>query len=190
MFHLDWQGFELYKHVKASQAAQLQATTDDAQQTSLLSAPVNPYEDPTTADTQHQVTYGVYSTSNNRVPALVGLHDADPSQSDISGPLPGYGSVPLPPPNRQIDQFDTHCAAAGQPAQISCLWTNQCGFAADTIKSMLTHISSQHFRKKQQSASQVQCHICSPPMTIRRDTIRRHIREIHYRDKYRRKRLS
>ncbi|KAG1849131.1 hypothetical protein DFJ58DRAFT_729620 [Suillus subalutaceus] len=215
MSYLYWQDSELYNHVKASQAGQSQATADDGQSTQqdyLPSALVNSYKDPTPADTQHQVMYGMNSTSNDQVLAPVGLHDAGLSESDDSGPLPSDVSVPLPLLDQQIGQpnilryesliipiirnINSFNSAVGQPSndgfptQIPCLWTDhqgKCDFSVNTIKSMLTHISSQHLRKKQPSASQVQCHICSPPKTIRRDTIRRHIREIHYGDKCRRR---
>lgn len=188
-----WQGSELYNNVKALQA---QATADDGQLTRrnyLHSAPVNLYEDPTFADTQHQVMYGVDSTSNDQVLAPDGLHDVGLSQKDISSLLPSDVSVPLSLLDRQVDQPNIQ-SAAGRPShdglstQIPCLWTNhqsQCDFSADTIQSMLTHISSQHLPKRQPSASRVECHICLPPISIRRDTIRWHIREIHYGDKYR-----
>ncbi|KAG1891472.1 hypothetical protein F4604DRAFT_417668 [Suillus subluteus] len=199
MSFLYWQCSELYNHVKASQAGQPQATADYGQSTQpnyLPSTPVNSYEDPTAADAQHQVMYGVDSTSNDQVLAPVGLYDAGPSKRNDSGPHPSDVSLPPPLLDQQIDQPNIHGATGqsshdGFSAQIRCLWPNhqgQCGFSADTIKSILTHISSQHLRKKQPYGSQVQCHICSPPMAIRRDTIRRHIREIHYGDKFRHRR--
>ncbi|KAG1745738.1 hypothetical protein EDB19DRAFT_1692440, partial [Suillus lakei] len=174
-----WQSSELYKHVEA-QARQPRTTANDGQSTSqpqqnyLPSAPVTSYEDPTPADTQHQVMYSGDPASNDQVLAPAGLHDAGLSQSDIPGPLPSTAGQPL---------------HDGSPIQNKCLWTttpqSQCSFRADTIQSMLTHISLQHLPRNQLSSSKVKCHICSPPKTIRRDTIRRHIREIHYGDKSR-----
>ncbi|KAG1819670.1 uncharacterized protein BJ212DRAFT_1059350 [Suillus subaureus] len=171
---------------------------NSTQQNCLPFASVNSNEDPTPADIQHQVMYGVGSTSNDQAFALVSLHDAGLSQSDDSSPLPSDVSDPLPLLDRQIGQPNVH-SVAGRPSrdgffiQIPCLWTNhqsQCDFSADTIKSVLMHMTSQHLRKKQPSSSQVQCCICSPPRTVRRDTIRRHIREIHYGDKSRCRRPS
>ncbi|KAG1849144.1 hypothetical protein DFJ58DRAFT_795305, partial [Suillus subalutaceus] len=174
------QNFELYNHV---QAGQLQATADDDQSTQqnyyLPSAPV----------------YGMHSMSNDQVLAPVGLYDAVPPQSNDSGPLPNDVSSPSPHLDQQIDQPNIHSAAGqpsndGFPTQIPCLWTDhqgQCGISADTTKSILAHISLQHLPKKQPSASRVQCHICSPAKTFRKDTIRRHIGEIHYEYKCRRR---
>ncbi|KAG0692963.1 hypothetical protein DFH29DRAFT_966546 [Suillus ampliporus] len=72
-----------------------------------------------------------------------------------------------------------------------CLWTDgqgRCGFMADTVKSMLKHVSSYHLH--QPPAHQVQCLFGGCSRTMRRDTILRHIREIHYGDKSRCKRPS
>ncbi|KAG1882863.1 hypothetical protein F4604DRAFT_309509 [Suillus subluteus] len=145
--YLYWQNSELYNHVKASQEGQLQATTSDGQSTQpnyLPSAPVNSYEDPTPADTQHQV---------------------------IAAGQPSH------------DGFST---------QIRCLWPNhqgQCGVSEDTTESILTHISRRHLPKTEPCV-RVQCSICSPPKTLRRDTILRHIREQHYEDNSRRQHPS
>ncbi|KAG1732917.1 uncharacterized protein EDB91DRAFT_1251645 [Suillus paluster] len=77
-------------------------------------------------------------------------------------------------------------------SQTRCLWITgkgQCAFTAGTVRSVMRHILSCHLREHQQPASRVQCRCggCSLPSTIRRDSIRRHIREMHYGDKYRRK---
>ncbi|KAG0693706.1 hypothetical protein DFH29DRAFT_963378 [Suillus ampliporus] len=75
--------------------------------------------------------------------------------------------------------------------QRECLWTDgqgRCGFMADTVKSMLKHVSSYHLH--QPPASQVQCLFGGCSRAMRRDTILRHIREIHYGDKSRCKRPS
>ncbi|KAG1745737.1 hypothetical protein EDB19DRAFT_1692436 [Suillus lakei] len=77
-------------------------------------------------------------------------------------------------------------------SQTQCLWNDsqgQCGFIADTVTTVLRHISLHHLREHQQPDCQVQCRCrgCLLRRTIRRDTILRHIREIHYGDKFRRK---
>lgn len=73
-----------------------------------------------------------------------------------------------------------------------CLWNDsqgQCSFTADTVTTVMKHISSHHLREYQDPNCQVQCRCrgCLLRKTIRRDTILRHIREIHYGDKFRRK---
>ncbi|KAG2108930.1 uncharacterized protein F5147DRAFT_693331 [Suillus discolor] len=73
-----------------------------------------------------------------------------------------------------------------------CLWNDsqgQCSFTADTVTTVMKHISSHHLREHQHSDCQVRCRCrgCLLRRTIRRDTILRHIREIHYGDKFRRK---
>ncbi|KAG0693707.1 hypothetical protein DFH29DRAFT_378027 [Suillus ampliporus] len=289
-----WQRYsELYKHVEASQAERLQGTAHDGQPTSQLpqnyppSAPVNSYEDPTPAVTQHQVIYGGDPTISDQTLAPADLYDVGLFQSDISAPLqfldhrdihryeflkvpvlmeidsfnsatgqPSSASIsdssideiPITPIHATHHQEEVHYhpghpvsddeseqphASDQSPApllhphwmsqhdvllanhqrregmfrnqapphnvdvsqsQTRCLWTNsegQCSFTAGTTRSVLRHISSCHLREHQQPASRVQCRCrgCSLQRTIRRDTILRHIREIHYRDKYRRKQL-
>ncbi|KAG2152723.1 hypothetical protein DEU56DRAFT_775615 [Suillus clintonianus] len=90
-------------------------------------------------------------------------------------------------------QLPTNNFDASEP-QIQCLWNDtqgQCGFTADTVTTVLKHISSHHLCEHQEHDSQVQCRCrgCLLRRTIRRDTILRHIREIHYGDKFRRKYL-
>ncbi|KAG0693705.1 hypothetical protein DFH29DRAFT_377779 [Suillus ampliporus] len=291
-----WQRYsELYKHVEASQAEWLQGTAHDGQLTSQLpqnyppSIPVNSYEDPTPAVTQHQVIYGGDPTISDQTLAPADLHDAGLFPSDILVPLPfldqeighrdihsaaeqpshkishnyfhhvvsDYPSASPPGSNfsepRSIthiqithhqeevhshpghpvgddeseqphasdqspapllhphwmsqhdvlladhqcwegmfhDQAPSHDVDVSQ-SQTQCLWTNsqgQCGFTAGTARSVLRHISSRHLREHRQPASRVQCRCrgCPLPGTIRRDTMLRHIREMHYGDKYRRK---
>ncbi|OJA17366.1 hypothetical protein AZE42_03897 [Rhizopogon vesiculosus] len=73
-----------------------------------------------------------------------------------------------------------------------CLWNDggdQCSFTAGTVTSVVNHISTYHLRGHPQYDNHVQCLCRDCPLgrLIRRDTIRRHIREIHYADKYRRR---
>ncbi|KAJ8592189.1 hypothetical protein M405DRAFT_880089 [Rhizopogon salebrosus TDB-379] len=73
-----------------------------------------------------------------------------------------------------------------------CVWNDrqgQCNFTTDTVANVLTHISSCHLRGYPQSDTHVQCQCrgCTLRRPIRRDTVLRHVREIHYADKYRRK---
>ncbi|KAG0706504.1 hypothetical protein DFH29DRAFT_154189 [Suillus ampliporus] len=70
--------------------------------------------------------------------------------------------------------------------QRECLWTNgqgRCGFTAGTVKSMLKHVSSCHLH--QPPARRMQCLFGGCSRTMRRDTICRHIREMHYGEKRR-----
>ncbi|KAG0693698.1 hypothetical protein DFH29DRAFT_377628 [Suillus ampliporus] len=122
MCHNFWQrNSELYKHVEASQAERLQGTTHDGQPTSQLpqnyppSAPVNSYEDPTRADTQHQAIYGGDPTISDQMLAPTDLHDAGLFQSDISGLSLSDILVPLPCLDREIGHRDIH-SAAGPPS--------------------------------------------------------------------------
>lgn len=79
-----------------------------------------------------------------------------------------------------------------QESPTRCLWKDsqgQCSFTADTVTTVMKHISLYHLHEHQHPDCQVQCRCrgCLLPKTIRRDTILRHIREIHYGDKFRRK---
>ncbi|KAG0699806.1 hypothetical protein DFH29DRAFT_935113 [Suillus ampliporus] len=69
---------------------------------------------------------------------------------------------------------------------------SQCNGNACGLTSILKHVSSRHLREYLQPASKVRCQFgdCSLSRPMRRDTILRHIREIHYGDKSRRKHLS
>jgi hypothetical protein len=92
-------------------------------------------------------------------------------------------------PHEQEPPFNSFNASE-LPTQ--CLWNDsqgQCSFTADTVATMMKHISSYHLHEHQHPDCQVQCRCrgCLLPKTIRRDTILRHIREIHYGDKFRRK---
>ncbi|KAJ8593348.1 hypothetical protein M405DRAFT_811116 [Rhizopogon salebrosus TDB-379] len=77
-------------------------------------------------------------------------------------------------------------------ALLECLWNDNrgpCGFTTDTVPSVLSHISAYHLRGHPHADNKVecQCRDCPLSKTIRRDTLLRHIREVHYADKYRRK---
>ncbi|KAG2346525.1 hypothetical protein BDR05DRAFT_959451 [Suillus weaverae] len=92
-------------------------------------------------------------------------------------------------PHEQEPPFN-HFNVSQSPTH--CLWNDsqgQCSFTADTLTTVMKHISSHHLREHQHPDCQVQCRCrgCLLPRTIRRDTILRHIREIHYGDKFRRK---
>ncbi|KAG1874939.1 hypothetical protein F4604DRAFT_1763092 [Suillus subluteus] len=98
---------------------------------------------------------------------------------DHRGDIPGEQEPPFNNSN-----------ASESPTQ--CLWNDsqgQCSFTADTVMTVVKHISLYHLHEHQHPDCQVQCRCrgCLLPKTIRRDTILRHIREIHYGDKFRRK---
>ncbi|OAX43144.1 hypothetical protein K503DRAFT_222869 [Rhizopogon vinicolor AM-OR11-026] len=76
-----------------------------------------------------------------------------------------------------------------------CLWNDgrdQCSLTASTVTDVIKHISTHHLRGHPLHDNHVlcQCRDCPLRKLIRRDTILRHIREIHYSDKYRRRTQS
>ncbi|KAJ8593341.1 hypothetical protein M405DRAFT_811101 [Rhizopogon salebrosus TDB-379] len=96
------------------------------------------------------------------------------------------------------EPYETMQPSAPEPQEIvqhsaallECLWNDNhgpCGFTTDTVPSVLNHISSCHLRGHPHADDKVECRCrdCPLPKAIRRDTLRRHIREVHYADKYR-----
>lgn len=72
-----------------------------------------------------------------------------------------------------------------------CSWGqsgSDCKFTAETVADVIKHISAAHIRNyRQLDHIRCRCNACPLNKVIRRDTLIRHIREIHYGDKYRRK---
>ncbi|KAG2152724.1 hypothetical protein DEU56DRAFT_512743 [Suillus clintonianus] len=208
----NWRESELYKHVEAAQAGQAQATTDDGQPTSqpqqndLPSALVDSYDNSVSADTQHQITDWGHSISNDQALSSAGQRGPGLSQIDLpkvhsAVGQPLHNSCPSDPhhaPSYYPSANDASFSGTTPQSQSRCLWDRgQCSFTADTVKSVIEHIASDHLPKHVLPARKVKsdhpprhvlpvrrvkCQVCSPPKTFRRDTILRHIREVHYGD--------
>ncbi|KAG2136918.1 uncharacterized protein EDB93DRAFT_770520 [Suillus bovinus] len=147
----------------------------------LLSSSASPLTSSGKAVAQHytQSTAGqsLYNSSTSNYPYTV-----DPQ---LPSSMPHATDIPheQEPPFNNFDVSES---------PIQCLWSDrqgQCSFTATTVSTMMKHISAHHLREHQHPDCHVRCRCrgCLLQRTIRRDTILRHIREIHYGDKFRRK---
>ncbi|KAG1725419.1 uncharacterized protein EDB91DRAFT_91917 [Suillus paluster] len=165
---------------------------------SSLSSVLSPSSSLRTAVTQHDVRSSAAGrTWRNSLSGLPDyLHTNDP-QLHTNTTSHGTSQFPTAPLHHHwVPQHDTlpqELPFNSGLSQVHCLWTNsqgRCNITASTVKSMLKHLSICHLEPHQPPASQVQCLFEGCSKTMRRDTILRHIREMHCGDKSRSQRPS
>ncbi|KAG0701150.1 hypothetical protein DFH29DRAFT_1000447 [Suillus ampliporus] len=195
-FNSGQQNSHPYEHVEAPHAEQLQGSAHYGQpnpqlpQIYLPPLPVDSYEDPTPGITQHQVMTRndqalapadllllqnfISTLSPSDALALFVLLERIVGHDNYSAAIHSSG---ISGSNLDEPLHDVH--ASHSPDR--CLWMTGdavCGMAAD-VNAISEHVALFHLDRVP-SDSQVPCLFRGCLKTVRRDTILRHIRSVHF----------